>query len=270
MKTYLVLYIPVIHRGYLNLFEKYSAKVDGLFILGDDLVDECKYLVREIRAIDPAMTKKFMKAGGYFKKVEVLHIPTARQLKGCHIITSDESITRRFVEKYLPGSNIQYDSTFLRWDEQSIVSRTDIKYDRKSADPFDKEMMCQAMEEGKKSPDWWRQVGAVVVKNRIVIGRAHNKDPISEYRPYAFGNIRDFVEAGKHSEVTPTIHAEQVLAAKGGIQEADIYVSVFPCITCSGILAEAGIKRCFFASGNAYLDVENILKARGIELIFVK
>lgn len=270
MKTFLVLYIPVIHRGYLNLFERYSAKVDCLSILGDDLVDECKYLVREIRAIDPATAKKFVEACGYFKNVEILHASATQQLAGCNIITSDESITRRFVEKYLPGNNVHYDTTFLRWDERSIVSRTDIKYDRESTDPFDQKMMREAIEEGKKSPDWWRQVGAVAVKNGVVIGKAYNKDPISEYRPYAFGNIRDFVEAGKHSEITPTIHAEQVLTAKGGIKEADIYVSVFPCITCSGILAEAGIKKCFFASGNAYLDVENILKARGIELIFVK
>lgn len=270
MKTFLVLYIPVIHQGYLNLFEKYSAKVDGLFILGDELVEERKFLVREIRAIDSATAKKFVEAGGYFKNVEILDASAAQRLEGCNIITSDESITRRFAVKYLPGCNIRYDSSFLRWDERSIVSRTDIKYDRESASPFDRELMRQAIEEGKKSPDWWRQVGAVAVKDGMVIGKAYNKDPISEYRPYAFGNIRDFVEAGKHSEITPTIHPEQVLAAKGGIKEADIYVSVFPCITCSGILAEAGIKRCFFASGNAYLDVENILKARGIELIFVK
>ena len=270
MKTLLVLYIPVIHQGYIKLFEKYSRQVDGLMVLGETLVEECKFLEREIRALDPLTMRRIIASMGFFKKVEILEDYAVKLLEGSEVITSRECITRRFAEKYLTASRVRYDSSFLRWDESHIVSRTDIKYDRKSADPFDREIVRQATEEGEKSPDWWRQVGAVAVKNGIVIGKAHNKDPISEYRPYAFGNIRDFVEAGQHSEITPTIHAEQVLAAKGGIKEADIYVSVFPCITCSGILAEAGIKRCFFASGNAYLDVENILKARGIELIFVK
>lgn len=269
MKTFLVLYLPVIHQGYLNLFEKYSKEADGLLILGESLVEECKFLEREIRAISPAMAKKIAEAIGLFKKVEILERPSVEILKGCGVITAQEGITRRFAEKYLTANQVVFDSSFLRWDETSIVSRTDTKYDRESKNPFDVQMMRLAEKESRKSPDWWRQVGAAAVRNGNVIATAFNKDPVSEYRSYALGNIRDFVRAGQKSELTPTVHAEKVLAARNNLRGADIYVTVFPCVDCAGVLAEADIKRCFFASGNAYLGAERILQANGVELIFV-
>lgn len=269
MKTFLVLYLPVIHQGYLTLFEKHSKKVDGLLILGETLVNECKFLEREIRAVNPAMAKKLADATGFFRKVEVLESSSVGTLAGCRIITAQEGITRRFAEKYLKANQVVFDSSFLRWDETSVVSRTDIKYERESKYPFDLEMMRLAADESKKSPDWWRQVGAVAVRDKKVIAIAFNKDPVSEYRPYALGNIRDFVRAGQKSELTPTVHAEKVLVARNNLHGADIYVTVFPCVDCAGVLAEAGIKRCFFASGSAYLGAERILQANEVELIFV-
>lgn len=269
MKTFLVLYLPVIHQGYINLFEKYSKKVEGLLILGESLVEECKFLEREIRAINPLTAKRIVEATGFFQKVEVLESSSVGMLAGCRTITAQEGITRRFAEKYMAANQVVFDSSFLRWDEASVVSRTDIKYDRESKNQFDIQMMRLAEDESKKSPDWWRQVGAVAVRNGEMIATAFNKDPVSEYRPYALGNIRDFVQAGQKSELTPTVHAEKVLAARNILRGADIYVTVFPCVDCAGVLAEAGIKRCFFASGSAYLGVENILKANGVELIFV-
>ncbi|KKT57905.1 MAG: hypothetical protein UW81_C0004G0079 [Candidatus Giovannonibacteria bacterium GW2011_GWC2_44_9] len=275
MKTFLVLYIPVIHEGYLKLFEKYSKEVEGLFILGESLVEEHKYLEREIRAIkNPLVAKKMVEAIGCFQKVEILESSSVGILESCRVITAQEGITKRFADKYLSDNEVSYDSSFLRWDESYVISRTDIKYDRESDFLFDKEMMWRAIKEGKKSPDWWRQVGAVVVTKNGKEIKAYNKDPISEYRPYAFGNIRDFVKAGEKSEATPTIHAEQTLIAEAAregfsLRGAKIYVSVFPCPTCSNLIAESGIEKCYFASGNAYADSEDTLKARGIELIFV-
>ena len=275
MKTFLVLYIPVIHRGYLKLFEKYSGQVDGLMVLGETLVEECKFLEREIRALDPLTAGRIIAAMGLFKKVEVLEEHAVKLLEDSEIITSSEGITSRFAEKYLAASQVSYDSSFLRWDESHVTSRTDVKCDRESDFLFDKEMMRRAIKEGKKSPDWWRQVGAVAVTKNGTELKAYNKDPISEYRPYAFGNIRDFVKAGENSEATTTIHAEQAIIAEAAregfsLKGAEIYVSVFPCPTCSNLIAESGIEKCFFASGNAYADAEDTLKARGVELIFVK
>jgi len=269
VKTFLVLYLPVIHRGYLNLFERHSKEVDGLLVLGESLVEECKFLEREIRAVNPLTAQKLAEATGFFQKVEVLESSSVEMLAGCRIITAQEGITRRFAEKYLKANQVVFDSSFLRWDETSVVSRADIKYDRESKDPFDLKMMRLAEDESRKSPDWWRQVGAVAVKNKKVIAAAFNKDPVSEYRSYALGNIRDFIKAGEKSELTPTVHAEKVLAARYFLRGANIYVTVFPCVDCAGVLAEAGIRRCFFASGSAYLGVESILKANGVELIFV-
>jgi dCMP deaminase len=275
IRKVLVLYIPVLHQGYLQLFEKYSQEVEGLYILGESLVEECKYLEREIRAIAPSMALRIVEAAGYFRKVEILESCSLEVLEGCSVITANEGITRRFAEKYLDCNKVSYDSSFLRWDESHVISRTDTRYDRESQFLFDKEMMRLAIDEGKKSPDWWRQVGAVVVTKDGTMRKAHNKDPVSEYRLYTFGNIRDFVKAGEKNEATPTIHAEQVLIAKAASGEfslkgAHIYVSTFPCPTCANLIAESGIEKCFFAFGTAYLDSEATLKARGVEVVLVK
>ena len=38
MKPILVLYVPVIHKGYIDLLEKYRSTVDAIYLIGDDIV----------------------------------------------------------------------------------------------------------------------------------------------------------------------------------------------------------------------------------------
>ncbi|MEN9558067.1 MAG: hypothetical protein RL141_436, partial [Candidatus Parcubacteria bacterium] len=74
--------------------------------------------------------------------------------------------------------------------------------------------------------------------------------------------------------IATTVHAEQALiteAARAGIalEGTDLYVTVFPCAMCAKQVAYAGIKRCFYASGHASLDGEAVMKAEGVELVYV-
>ena len=275
MKKYLVLYIPVLHQGYLNLFEKYSKKVDGLFILGKDIIKNHTYFEREIRALDPGVIQKAVQSLNLFRNIGILNRKGVSQLKRAHIITSSEQITKNFVETYFPKKKVTFDSSFLRWDIKHLAIQTPVNYDRVSKNPFDRKMIKLAQEEGNLSSEWWRQVGALVVKKRKIALKNHNQFLPTEYNAYAFGNIRDFIKAGQMPEVQAALHAEKAIVANAAmlgisLRGADIYLTVFPCQDCARVIVSAGIKRCFYKTGNAHLDVEQILKGKLVEIILVK
>lgn len=288
MKKVLVLYVPVLHAGYLKLFGRYKNTVDALYILGAPFVRELSPFLKEIRAIEPATAQKLIAGLGIFKRVEIINPALDRrafkggvnrklppELRHAEIITADEEVSRAFAKKYLKGSRIRYERIFLRWDEKKVKSGAKVKYSRVSSAPFDKKMVERASCEADKSSDWWRQVGAVVVRNKKVILEAHNRHVPSEHKPYAEGDPRDVIEPGVLNLLYTSIHAEQAViaeAARRGIslKGASIYMNIFPCPLCAKLVAYSGIKKCYFRTGSAWLDAESILKAKGVEIIRVK
>lgn len=274
MKPVLVLYVPVIHAGYLQLFEEQKNKVDGLYLLGDGLVAEFATLHREIRALPPAITKQFIEALGYFETVRVIEAADVARLNGQPIVSADEEVSHRFVTKYLPDSEVTYLPVFLRWDEKSVLTIKDIDTGTSSKQSFDQEMIARAGARASESSDWWRQVGAVVVKDGAVLLETHNHHVPSEQMPYINGDPRDVIEAGKNSHLSTALHAEQsviVEAAHKGISldGASLYLTVFPCVVCAKLVAYSGIKKVYFAAGHASLDGEQVLRANNVELIHV-
>jgi dCMP deaminase len=124
----------------------------------------------------------------------------------------------------------------------------------------------------RSSPDWWRQVGAAVIKKGKITLQSHNTHVPSEHSPYINGDPRDFITAGKNPELATSLHAEQVIiteAARKGIplEGASIYVTAFPCPVCAKLVAYSGIKKCFFRRGSATLDGEQILKSNRVKMI---
>ena len=273
MKSIILLYIPVIHQGYLQFLAKHRAEAQDVYVLGEDLIDE--FLAhKEIRAIASETAAKAVEALG-FSHVHVATKANLSDLNGAKIITANEEIIKKIIDKYLSGSPVEYDKIFLRWDEGTVKSDHLPAYDRVSEEPFDREMTVRAANEGDKSSDWWRHVGAVLVKDGKVILESHNQHTPSEHTQYTDGDPRDVLEAGKLGFLSTAIHAEQAVvseAAKRGIsiEGASIYMNVFPCLVCARIIAFAGIKKCYFRTGNAYLNVEEALKSRGVEIVLVK
>ena len=214
MKKYLVLYIPVLHQGYLNLFEKYAKKVDGLLILGRAIIKEHTYFEREIRALDPLIVKKTVEALNLFRDVKILERRNLAEIKKAQIITSNEQITKSFAEKYFSKKKVVFDTSFLRWDPGHLAMQTPVNHDRISKKPFDRKMIKLAQQEGNLSSEWWRQVGALVVKSGKVELKNHNQFLPTEYNPYAFGNVRDFIKADQMPEIQSALHAEKAIVSK--------------------------------------------------------
>lgn len=275
MPRVLVLYVPVLHAGYLALFEKYRDSADALYLLGDDIVAEFAPFHREIRALGAAQMKPLIESLGIFPKVAVLSAANIGELAGSEIVTTTDETCRKAIAHYFPHNKTVHENIFLRWDEGNVDKPVDVKYDRVSTDPFDQKMCTLAEGEAGKSSDWWRRVGAVVVKDGVVIAQQHNHHIPSDHTPYANGDPRDVIKSGTLNLVYSSLHAEQTIvaeAAKKGMSLAgtDMYLNYFPCPLCAKLMATAGIKRCFFKTGATWLDAESVLHAGGVEIILVK
>lgn len=272
---FLALYVPVLHEGYLRLFRKYQGKVDTLYIFGQSLIDELKSLEKEIRAVEPETMRRLIEALEYFPRVVVLELQDAARFPSGTIITANETISQRFAEKYLSGRKVIFDELFLRWDEANVLSTHPVNYEKQSSSKSDRKFMTEAEKEREQSSCWWRQVGAVAVKDGEILLRAHNRHVPSELVHYAEGDPRDAIEAGKNTDLATTVHAEQAIiaeAAKRGVslEGANLYLTVFPCPVCAKLIAYSGIGAVYFSTGHASLDGERILKDNDVSIILVK
>jgi dCMP deaminase len=270
----LLLYIPVLHNGYLRLFDRCKGKIKYVYLFDDELVSELSEF-REIRAIAPSRMVKMINSLALPFKARLLNKKNIKTLSAEEIIAVGDSITKKFIKKYAPHTRILFENVFLRWDEGNVVKESTGSYDVETTSQFDRKMMKKAIKIGGASSDWWRHVGCVIVKNKRVLISSFNQHFPTNDTQYIEGDPRDFIKAGKFGFLASSAHAEQLAIAKAankGIQlkGADMYVSTYPCPACAKLTAAAGIKRCFFQGGNSYLDVEAVFKATGLKAVLVK
>jgi dCMP deaminase len=273
IKKTLILYVPVIHKGFLNFIEKNQKKIGKVFLISEPLVCELSEIKPDIASLDPKKILKFLSLFG-IKNISVLTKKDISKLSNEKIMMINDEVSRNLFEKYLSKSNVEWKDIFLRWDSKSVLA--DKPLDEKvSTDLFDIKMMKEAYKEANNSTDWWRRVGAVLVKDGKIIIRGYNKAVPNDYTPYQVGNIRDYVKAGQKQELSPTIHAEQKIiseATRRGIslENTKLYITHFPCPMCTQCVMYSGIKECFFVEGASNLQGEKLLKLAGVKLSAVK
>jgi len=116
-------------------------------------------------------------------------------------------------------------------------------------------------------------VGAVIVKDKRIISIGYNGVPSGwQHCDEVFtGNEEDFLK--KHHEWSNyhEIHAEMnaiAFAAKNGIstQGAELYCTHSPCVNCSKIIVQSGIKKVYYAELYDKHAI-NFLKKAGMEVI---
>ncbi len=278
MRTILILYMPVLHQGYIKLLEKYRS-ANCLYLLGSELVSELAEHV-EIRELDPAIALKVIAPLGMIPEIRILdssELKVIRRRKEMfRIVVANEAITRKLVERYLPDVEVTFEPTSLRWEESNVLSLTDVSFDRISTDEIDRNYLKEAQEEAsQKSSDWWRRVGVVLVTQTGLELKSYNQHVPTEYTPYINGDPRDSIEAGTKSDFSSALHSEKAVfaqALRAGIstEGADLYTTVFPCPDCAKLIAYSGIKQLFFKTGHASLDGAEILKVKGVKIIKVE
>lgn len=108
-----------------------------------------------------------------------------------------------------------------------------------------------------------RKVGAIIVKNKMIISDGYNGTPSG------FENICEDESGLTKSYV---LHAEanaitKVAKSNNSSDDATLYVTTSPCIECSKLIIQAGIKKVVFAEKYRITDGLDILQRAGIELL---
>lgn len=276
MEKTIIAYIPVIHRGYLDFFQKHAHS--NLFILGKEIIAESKPLTKDVRALSPEEARRIIQDLKVFNWVGIADFGTLAgfQKDKARLIMPDEEFSHELHKKYLNGCKVQYESVFLRWEQGSILKEREIQHERTV--PFEgmvEEMMGRALLESHKATNLWRWVGTVIARNKEIILTGYNKQVPNPYTPYYEGDARMFFKKGFYIELTTDHHAEARMiaeAARKGIplEGSDLFITAFPCPPCAKSVAAAGIRRCYFASGYSILDGERILKDNDVEIIHVQ
>ncbi len=277
MEKMLIAYVPVLHKGYLKLFESCRSGILGLMSKG--VIDKLgfDYIVRKdsLRAIDEDLVRRAVSTMDIFSNVFVLNPKMEdyfNRFEGAFVFP-DEDVSRAFAEKYLQGKKVEYQSIFLRWHRGNVEEKKEISVGQTiSVSEFEKSIMKFAVTEGEKSGDWWRRVGGILLKDDVVIMVAHNTHVPDSQMPYVFGDPRSIFKKGLNFELSTADHAEAVLiaeAARRGValEGCKLFITDFPCPPCAKLVARSGIKKVFFLKGYAVLDGETILKNKGVELI---
>lgn len=118
-----------------------------------------------------------------------------------------------------------------------------------------------------------RRVGAIIVKDKRILATGYNGAPSGLTHCGVFGCLREElkVPSGERHELCRGLHAEQnaiIQCAVHGIsmQGATLYSTTQPCVLCSKMLINAGIKRIVFQG--AYPDELSLklLQEAGVEL----
>ena len=110
-----------------------------------------------------------------------------------------------------------------------------------------------------------RKVGALVVKEKMIISDGYNGTPSG------FENVCEDAHGVTHPYV---LHAEAnaitKLARSGNnSDQATLYVTASPCIECAKLIIQAGIKRVVYSEKYRLEDGIELLKRAGIEVIYM-
>ena len=110
-----------------------------------------------------------------------------------------------------------------------------------------------------------RKVGALIVKDRMIISDGYNGTPAG------FENICED-ESGKTKAYV--LHAEanaitKVARSNNSSDGATLYVTSSPCIECAKLIIQSGIKRVVFSEYYRLQDGIDLLRRAGITVDFI-
>jgi dCMP deaminase len=118
-----------------------------------------------------------------------------------------------------------------------------------------------------------RQVGAVVVKDKRVLATGYNGVPSKIPHCDVAGCLRENLDipSGERHELCRGLHAEQnaiIQAALHGvsIKNSTLYCTTLPCIICSKMIINAGIRKIYYLDGYADDLTKGMLFEAGVEI----
>ena len=109
-----------------------------------------------------------------------------------------------------------------------------------------------------------RQVGCLLVKDKMIISDGYNGTPTGFENDY---------ETEDNRSKPYVLHAEanaitKVAKSSNSSDGSTLYVTDSPCIECSKLIIQAGIKRVIYAREYRLTDGVDLLRRAGIEVVF--
>ena len=130
---------------------------------------------------------------------------------------------------------------------------------------LDKRYMRMALIWAENSYCQRRQVGALIVKDKMIISDGYNGTPAG------FENVCEDENGVTRPYV---LHAEANAITKSArssnsSEGATMYVTASPCIECAKLIIQAGIKRVVYAEKYRLEDGLDLLKRANIEVVYL-
>ena len=110
-----------------------------------------------------------------------------------------------------------------------------------------------------------RKVGALLVKDQMIISDGYNGTP---------SGFENCCEDANNVSLPYVLHAEanaitKVARSNSSSEGATLYVTASPCMECSKLIIQAGIKRVVYGEEYRIMDGIEILKKAGIEVVYL-
>jgi dCMP deaminase len=131
---------------------------------------------------------------------------------------------------------------------------------------YDKAYLRMAQEWGKLSHCKRKQVGAIIVKDRMIISDGFNGTPtgFENYCEDDAGYTKWYV---LHAEANAIL---KVASSTQSCQGATLYITLSPCKECSKLIHQAGIVRVVYLEGYKDDSGLSFLEKAGIELQLIE
>jgi dCMP deaminase len=110
-----------------------------------------------------------------------------------------------------------------------------------------------------------RQVGALIVRDKMIISDGYNGTPSG------FENVCEDEDGSTKPYV---LHAEanaitKIACSNNSSQNATLYVTASPCIECAKLIIQAGIRRVVYSEKYRLTDGIDLLERADIELVYI-
>lgn len=130
---------------------------------------------------------------------------------------------------------------------------------------FDKRYLEMALIWAKNSYCVRRQVGALIVKEKMIISDGYNGTP---------SGFENKCEDDDNITKPYVLHAEanaitKVAKSHNSSENSTLYVTTSPCMECAKLIIQSGIKRVVYCNKYHKTDGLDLLKRAEIELVYI-
>lgn len=131
---------------------------------------------------------------------------------------------------------------------------------------FDRRYLEMAMIWARNSYCRRRQVGALIVKGKMIISDGYNGTPAGFENECedAQGVTKPYVLHAEANAIT------KVAKSNNSSEGATLYVTTSPCLECAKLIIQSGISRVVFCDKYHNEDGLRLLERAGVEIVHIK